>query len=158
MVTATPPKKQPAQNVRVIGKDTTNKTPFERRKEGVTGILQMIATPMAFVPTLLPDAAVIARYGEEVGTEAAAIAAEDERVARVLDRISSMGPYSRLCGLVFAMGAQIAANHGLITPGMFGTLPPDQFVDTVAREQEGGDGDQSTHPGGRGTPASVPAT
>ena len=62
MVTATPPKKQPAQNVRVIGKDTTNKTPFERRKEGVTGILQMIATPMAFVPSLLPDAAVIARY------------------------------------------------------------------------------------------------
>lgn len=118
-----------------------DKTARERREEGLAGWLQLGATLAFNVPRLRPDAAVIAYYGPGMAEEAAAIAEEDARAAALLDKIASMGPYSRLVTLVVAAGMQIAANHGLVKPGVMGTMKPDEFIDAVTRTDEGGDED-----------------
>lgn len=119
-------------------------TPRERREQGVAGILQFIAAPLLLVPRLRPDACVVAYYGEAVGKEVADIADNDPRLARLVDKVASLGPYAGLATLVMAMGFQMAANHGLVQPGIMGSLPPEKFVALVLEEEVNSDDESAS--------------
>jgi len=115
-----------------------SRTPREKRVDGILGYAQVIAGVLFQAPPLRPDAAAIAYYAGPIANEAADIAENDERAARLLDKIAETGPYGALVMALGSLALQVAANHKLVSPGTFGTFPPDEIVKLVTEEE--GDG------------------
>ena len=144
-----PQKKPPLRSAATAGpqarrtaptvKDT--RTPKERRTDGVLGLCQLAAGLLFQIPTLRPDAAAIAYYAGPLANEAAELADTDERAAALLDKIADIGPMGAIVTVITSLGMQIAANHGIIKAGSFGTMTPDALIDTVV---ERGENDEST--------------
>lgn len=115
-------------------------TPHEHRRDGLTGWLQLGSSLLYQASPFRNDALVIAHFGPPFAEEAANLADDDERVARLLDKIADMGPYAALVMIAVSAGMQIGANHGLVKPGVLGTMAPDDFAAAVLGE---GDDDSS---------------
>jgi hypothetical protein len=73
-----------------------------------------------------------------------AVAEQDPKVARVLDRICAVGPYGALVTAVVGLGAQLAANHGRIAEGTMGTRPK---ADLLGISEDGPPDDAVSHAG-----------
>jgi hypothetical protein len=110
----------------------------EVRKQGVMGMVQlsaagcMLAERATGQKAFRADAITLASSADELGEALAATADQDERFARVIDKICAVGPYSALVGVVFSVGSQIARNHGAQLPG---THAPEDLI-AMAEGQE----------------------
>lgn len=114
----------------------------KREKAGL-GIMQLVAFGagllgrLKIAPVLPEDVAAIAMHAPPIAKGMADCAAEDERFARVFDKITAMGPYGALIEAVLPLVAQVAANHnqgvrsGKVDPAQFGAMHPDQLVAMV---------------------------
>lgn len=132
------------------GGDAARKAAARRNKaadyrKGVTGLLQMAGLPLLAAgkathsTALLADAVAISTHAEPVAEAVADLAVEDARVAAVLDKLMSVGPYSALIGAVMPLAIQLAANHGIIGPdqaAMLGATPPAEYVAELAAQAE----------------------
>lgn len=141
MTPQTPPKKTPttpAAPLRGVkpAPIPPKQTPHEHRRDGLTGWLQLGSGLLYQVPPLRNDALVIAHFGPSFAEEAANLADDDERAARLLDKIADMGPYAALVMIALSAGMQIAANHGFVKPGVLGTMAPDDFANAVMGEDD----------------------
>ena len=89
-------------------------------KAGILGLFQLVAFPLGLAAqrthnvALAADAATLTIHAEPVATGITTVAKQDERLAAILDRIMTVGPYGALLQPVMAMAMQLAANHGLI--------------------------------------------
>ena len=80
------------------------------------------------VPALMADAVAIEQHLPPIAEELGKLADSRPEVAAMLDRLTAAGPYAALLGALVPLGLQLAANHGLLRPGMFGTVPPDALI------------------------------
>ncbi len=126
------------------------------REQSVQGLFQMLAAVPLVVSNsvpkdkpelrtaLLADSAAIAMYAKPIGKGAAELAVNDPRFAKVLDKVIQAGPYGVLLIPVFQLGAQLAANHKVIEPGVLGTVESDALIaSVVAEEERSGETDKS---------------
>lgn len=95
----------------------------EVRAQGVQGMVQLGAGACLLVEratgqeAFRADAITLASAAEEIGSAVAGVCDQDERFARVVDRICAAGPYSALITVMFSVGSQVARNHGAQVPG-----------------------------------------
>jgi hypothetical protein len=77
----------------------------------------------------LADAVVVEESAPSIGDAFGKLADQNDKVARMLDKLAEVGPY----GLVFAALAPIVtqcmANHGAIPAGMMGTVDPTELIE-----------------------------
>jgi hypothetical protein len=95
----------------------------EVRQQGIQGIAQLAAGGCLLAErgtgnrAFRADAITLASSAEEIGSAVADVCDQDERFARVVDKICAAGPYSALITVMFSVGSQLARNHGAQVPG-----------------------------------------
>jgi len=119
-----------------------------KREQAGLGIMQLLAFGAGLLgrfkiaPVLPEDVAAIAVHSPGIAKGMADVAAEDEKFARVFDRVTAMGPYGALVEAVVPLAMQIAANHnkgiraGTLDPASMGAMHPDALMAMM-----GGNGD-----------------
>lgn len=107
-------------------------------RAGIAGLVQvptaMLAVAGRFNPTLAYDAAAVVAVTPQFAEAVQAIAQEDPRIAALLDKVLTFGPYGALVGVVVTLGAQLAVNHGKIPVAAgvaFGAVDPDTLLGSV---------------------------
>jgi hypothetical protein len=68
------------------------------------------------------DAGAVGRHWPNISEEVARLAAADETIARIIDPLLRVGPYTALIAAVLPLVAQIGVNHGRIPAGTMGTV------------------------------------
>jgi len=101
-------------------------------KKNIAGTLQ-IAGAMMF-PVAPADAAAVVLHSENISQSVADLAVSDSRIARILDRLLEIGPYGALISAVMPLAAQIMTNHGILKPGNFGAVSPEECIAQVVGE------------------------
>lgn len=109
--------------------DTSKKTAkpaasHAERVQAVQGLVQLGAAGCLLVSQRVPnpvplqaDSAVLAGSSEALAEAVANTADQDERFAAMVDRLAVAGPYGALITGTFAIGMQVARNHGVNLPG-----------------------------------------
>ncbi len=107
-------------------------------RAGVTGILQIPAFVLASAGRLNPaleyDGIAVATHTPAIAEALNALALEEPRVAAVLDKVLSVGPYGALLGALVPLAAQIAVNHKKIPAGTLGTAEPEAMKASLIGE------------------------
>jgi hypothetical protein len=80
---------------------------------------------------LTADAAALLLHGDALADGIAGLAEQDVRVARLLEKISAVGPYSALITPALAITLQMATNHKRVPVGTMGTVSPDELISQV---------------------------
>jgi hypothetical protein len=113
----------------------------EQRAAGVAGIVQLgatlcgISSRVTGSAAFTADAITLANSAPDWGSAAAQVARADPKFARVVDKISSAGPYGALVTVAMATGMQLARNHRPDAQ-LPGTVPPAELIATAISEQE----------------------
>jgi hypothetical protein len=115
-------------------------------EDDVLGLVQLVAAPVFVLGTrndvFLADAAAINASAPDIARAVADLAEKNERVARVLEKLAEVGPYGALIAAVAPLAFQVATNHGLLPPGVVGTVDPVEMaatIDPTVRERVAGD-------------------
>lgn len=82
-------------------------------------------------PALLADAVAIEQGLPPIAQAIGDLAQDRPEVAAMLDRLMVAGPYTALISAVLPLALQLATNHGLMAPGTFGTMAPEQLIGTM---------------------------
>lgn len=82
------------------------------------------------------DAITIVQFTDPLSDALASVAEQDERAARLLDKICAMGPYSALVTVGLGLAAQLAANHGVKAAEMLGAVPPATLIEAFDQADE----------------------
>lgn len=85
----------------------------DARYQAVNGLFQLTTLGLS-AKGLYADAAATSIHGPNVSRELAALADTDERIASIIDYLTTAGPYTGLIMAVLPFALQIAANHGRI--------------------------------------------
>jgi len=105
------------------------------RQESVDGLFKMAAAA-CIMRGNYADAGAISMHSESISREVATLAAQNEQVAKLVDYMTSAGPYSGILIAVLPLALQLAANHDRINPdkaaGLGGVLPKDMLEKKVA--------------------------
>lgn len=117
-----------------------------RKQQGpdyAQGVMDLCAGPMVALtlagmraPALLADAAAMEMHLPPIAGALGELAQTRPEVAAMLDRLMVAGPYTALVSATLPLGLQLAANHGLVKPGVFGTVPPEQLIGEIAPPSE----------------------
>jgi hypothetical protein len=111
------------------------------RVEGVKGLVQLGAVGVSLVGQRVPepqktaflaDAVTLSVSSDQLAEAVADTCDKDPRLARVIDRVCSAGPYGALVIAAFTVGKQIARNHGVNMPG---THAPEDLVAYQAQQE-----------------------
>lgn len=138
------------------------------REQGVLGILQLPAFGLAVAASnipegktrtaLLADSATITEYGPGIAKGFAEAAANDPKLAAVLDKVIALGPYSAILVPVGQMMLQIAANHERVPAGTGGTVTAEQMIAKAFITEATEDAASETEPSSNGrASANIPA-
>lgn len=84
-------------------------------------------------PTFALDAITLAKFTGPLVDAVQDAAGQDQRLAAALEKLNTVGPYGALVGVAVAMGTQLAANHGKLPAGQFGTSTPDDLMADAER-------------------------
>lgn len=104
-----------------------------KRVEGVNGVFQLAG--LACMTTgNLADAAAIGQHGPNVSVELAKIAETNEKVGRIIDRLTDMGPYGALVTALMPLVTQILVNHKVMQPGVMGSVPRETLEEGLKAE------------------------
>lgn len=91
-------------------------------RAGLLGIAQLFATPLGLAgakkPVLALDAAAITMHAPPIAGAINETAKHDQRLAALLDKILTLGPYGLVIGAAIPFVAQICSNHGWIPEQM----------------------------------------
>lgn len=85
----------------------------EARYQAVNGLFQLGSLGLT-ARGMYADAAATGIHGPNVSRELASLAESDERIASIIDYLTTAGPYTGLIMAVLPFALQIAANHGRI--------------------------------------------
>jgi len=113
-------------------------SPRSAREEGLNGLGQ-VASAILVMRGLYADAGAISLHMPAVSRETAALADTNEGIAKGIDYLISMGPYSALITAIMPLALQIAANHDRIDASKaagLGVMPPAALEAKVKAEAE----------------------
>jgi hypothetical protein len=100
---------------------------LSKRAENVQSIFTMAAAG-CIMKGYFADAGAINMHSEAISTEVAKLADTDERVAKLVDSLASVGPLGGILMATLPLAMQLAANHGRIDPdragGVGGIMTP----------------------------------
>lgn len=105
-------------------------------RPGVVALMQIPSVALGVMarwrPVLALDSAAVQLATPALAEAAHQTALVDDRMATVLEKALTAGPYGMLLGALFPLCLQIAANHGLIAvvPEM-GILGPEQLLEAL---------------------------
>jgi hypothetical protein len=85
----------------------------DQRAQAVQGLFQIAGTVCVFTKQYA-DAAAIGTYSQDIAQEVAVLAAADDKVAKAVDSLLTVGPYSALVMAALPLAMQLAVNHGLL--------------------------------------------
>ena len=122
---------------RSSGKPTTDYRP------ALTGLMQipqfLLGMAARWKPELGYDAVAVAMHSPPLVEALNETAKTDERLAKVLDRLTAVGPYGLVLAAAMPMAMQIAANHKIIpTNRDMGILTQEELA-SVAEQMTPGD-------------------
>lgn len=109
----TPAKRQTPQRSAARKTPQPATSPGDAREQGLLGIFQ-VTSAICVMRGLYPDAGACSIHGPAISHEAAVLAESNEGIAKGLDYLIQMGPYSALLTAVLPFALQVAANHGRI--------------------------------------------
>lgn len=108
-------------------------------RQGVSGLLQIPAFVLASAGRLNPalefDGIAVATHTPAIAEALNSLALEEPRVAAVLDKILTVGPYGALLGALVPLAAQIAVNHKRLPAGTLGAMEPEALKSALIGEQ-----------------------
>jgi len=94
----------------------------EQREEAVAGFGQLAQAPLIALRQYA-DAGAIGLHWPKISHEIAALADSQEQVARLIDPLIKIGPYTGLITAILPFVLQIGVNHGRVPAGAMGTVP-----------------------------------
>lgn len=109
------------------------------RVQGINGLVGVSAAVLAMAgkgtgdQALSADGVTLAMHADPIAQAVADTADQDERFARVVDRLCTAGPYAALIGVMVGVGSQVARNHGIEIPG---TMAPDELLKAAEEQAE----------------------
>jgi hypothetical protein len=106
------------------------------RREGVKGLVQVGSTICLIIDQRTPannvsfkaDAYTLTACSDQIADAVVETAKANEGFARAVDKITAAGPYAAIVGVVFGVGMQLAANHGLTQARLMGAADPRDVV------------------------------
>lgn len=109
--TTAPPRKTSA--VKKTQQSSAVNLKTQARAESVNGFGQLASAVLLMVKQPA-DAGAVARHWPNVSLEIAKLADTDERVAKMIDNLESVGPYAGIITAVMPFALQILVNHDRI--------------------------------------------
>lgn len=135
-VTAAAPRKRES-------KPRSGKAQMPDYRPGITGILQLIAAPLAIAgaksPTAALDAAAVTVHAEPIAEALQQTAEQVPQVAAVLERVLTVGPYGALLAAVMPLGVQLLVNHRVVpleAAEALGALSPEDLMAQLAPDAQ----------------------
>jgi hypothetical protein len=108
----------------------------DQRQLAVLGLFQAGQAACIFTKQYA-DAAAIGANAENISGEVATLAAADDKVAKVVDSLLVVGPYSALVMAVLPLAMQLAVNHKILPAGKVpGTTDPNVLSKTIEAEMK----------------------
>lgn len=105
----------------------------------VAGLLQPIALALSLAgqqtnsPVLVADACAVTEATPGLSAAVGQLAADDDRIGALIDRIAKIGPYGALIGAITPLVLQVAANHGnravLTFAAPMGVVGPEELLE-----------------------------
>jgi hypothetical protein len=92
------------------------------RADALTGLGQLAQVPL-IATKQFADAGAVSLYWPDVSTEIAKLAESQPAIAKLVDPLLQIGPYTGLVMAVLPFILQIGVNHKFLTPGAMGTVP-----------------------------------
>ena len=99
----------------------SNKKAAER-EEALNGIGQIVQVPL-IATKQFADAGALSLYWPPIAKEVAILAESNEQIAKLIDPLIQVGPYTALIAATLPFVMQLAVNHGMVAPGAMGTVP-----------------------------------
>jgi len=94
----------------------------QQREEAVAGFGQLAQAPLIALHQYA-DAGAIGLHWPNVAREVASLADSQEQVARLIDPLIKIGPYTGLITAILPLILQIGVNHNRVPAGAMGTVP-----------------------------------
>lgn len=108
---------------------------------GLVGMGMSLLAQQRKDPALQLDACTVALHEDALVDGLALVAVQVPQVAQLLEWFGKAGPLDAIGNALTAVALQIAANHGKITPGEWGTVGPDvvvsRFTTLMERKAQG---------------------
>jgi hypothetical protein len=115
---------------------TPRATIGDQRQQAVLGLFQAGQALCVFTKNYA-DAAAIGSHAENISSEVSTLAATDDKVAKVVDSLLIVGPYSALIMAVLPLAMQIAVNHNVLPAGKVpGTVDPRVLSTSIEAEMK----------------------
>ena len=108
------------------------------RTKALAGLGQLAQVPL-LATKQYADAGAVSLYWPNVAKEIAVLADTNEQVAKLIDPLIQVGPYTALIAAVLPFVMQIAVNHKLVAAGAMGTVPGESLaaqIETAMVQQE----------------------
>lgn len=96
----------------------------DQRQQAMMGLFQGGQAILLFAKQYA-DAVAVGQHAEPISREVSVLASTDDRVAKAVDSLLVVGPYTALVMAVLPLALQLGVNHGLLPPGKVpGTTDP----------------------------------
>jgi hypothetical protein len=122
IVSEPPPIGGQKSSARNTSSTSKKKTIQEERQEALDGFGQIAQVPLLMTKQFA-DVGALSLHWPNVAKEIAALADSQEVIARVIDPLIKVGPYTGLVAAILPFAMQIAVNHGRVAAGAMGTVP-----------------------------------
>jgi len=100
----------------------TQSTVNKDRAEALAGLGQLAQVPL-IATKQYADVGALSMYWPGVAKELANLADSQEQIAKLIDPLIQIGPYTGLITAVLPLIMQLGVNHGIMAPGGMGTVP-----------------------------------
>jgi hypothetical protein len=130
------PAKARTQSKPASDKGKTPETPqdvSDRRTAGVESLVNVGAALCLGISVrggdaFKADAVTLSASAKPLAQACTAVAEQDPRFARILDKITASGPYAALAATAVPIVAQLAMNHGVTAMRALNAVPPEELL------------------------------
>lgn len=128
------------------GSKSGSKSSGSKRADYKRGVRELLGLPAAALAAaggslgradLVADGATVDRHADGIAQAADSVAQHDPRFAQVIERVLAGGPWAALASALVPMAAQVAVNHGVLSPGIMGTVSPETLISEMAGKNAG---------------------
>lgn len=120
-ITASAP---PVKKTATAARPSASAKKTAERADAINGLGQ-IAQALLVSTKQYADAGAVGMYFPGIAAELGKLADADERIARFIDPLLQIGPYTGLLTAVLPFAMQIMVNHGRGQAGVMGTVAPE---------------------------------
>lgn len=120
IVNAPPPVvKKTASSVQRVAKESQL---TKDRADALNGLGQLLQVPL-IATKQHADAGAVSLYWPNIASEVAKLAESQPAIAKLIDPLIQIGPYTGLVMAVLPFVLQLGVNHKMVQPGAMGTVP-----------------------------------